>query len=78
MYCYCAEVVCSDLFLPANGNINYTTGSPNNRPIGTVAVYSCAGGYILSGSSEITCESDGEWSGSGVTCQGTECFSKER
>ncbi len=78
MYCYCAEVVCSDLFLLANGNITYTAGSINNRPIGTVALYSCASHYIFSGGSNKTCESDGEWSGSVVICQGTECFSKER
>ncbi|XP_064386681.1 sushi, von Willebrand factor type A, EGF and pentraxin domain-containing protein 1-like [Halichondria panicea] len=62
---------CSDLTL-TNGDIVYTDGSPDNRPIGSRATYSCNLGYTITrGSTTRTCVSGGRWDGSPSTCQNT-------
>ncbi len=63
-------VTCSDLPSLANGNIDYGgAGSPNNRPVNTVATYTCVTGYTLTGGSNTrTCGSDGVWSGFAPVC----------
>ncbi len=73
MYVECVPVpiviTCSDLILLTNGDIVYTAGSTNSRPVDTVATYTCNTGYTLNGGTTRTCESDGVWSGSTPTCQ---------
>ena len=59
---------CTDLIRPSNTMISYNGGSIDNRPVGTVATYSCDTGYTLYGGSTRTC-SDGTWSGSAPTCE---------
>ncbi len=66
-------MICFDLTLLNNGDITYSTGSINSRPIGTVATFSCTKRYILIGEINRTCGSGG-WSGSAATCQGTEYY----
>ena len=50
-----------------NGVISY---SPDTTPRleGTVATHSCDVGYVLSGGSVRTCQSDRTWSGGEITC----------
>ncbi|XP_064386390.1 sushi, von Willebrand factor type A, EGF and pentraxin domain-containing protein 1-like [Halichondria panicea] len=69
------SVTCSDnLPTISNGGILYVGGSPNNRPVGATATYSCFGGYTLVGVSVRTCGSDGEWSSSPApVCQMITC-----
>ncbi len=64
--------VCPDLPTPTNGeSVGYNNmGTMNNRPVGAVATYSCADGYILMGNMTRDCGSDGEWSGPAPTCEG--------
>ncbi len=62
-------ITCSDLILLTNGDIVYTAGSPNSRPVDTVAIYTCVTGYTLNGGSTRTCGSDGVWSGLAPVCQ---------
>ncbi len=66
-------ITCSDLPTPTFGDIDYGgAGSTDNRPVGTVATYTCNTGYTLSGGITITrtCGSDdGVWSGSDPVCQ---------
>ena len=65
-----SAVTCSDLIPPPAGVITYSGGSPDNRPVGTVATYGCDPGFTLNGGSTRTCQSDGTWSGPAPTCQG--------
>ncbi len=65
-------ITCSDLPSLTNGVVDYGAGSTNNRPVDTVATYSCNPGYTFNGGSTRTCEIDGNngmWSGSAPTCQ---------
>ncbi len=63
------EITCSDLPSLANGDIDYGgAGSPDNRPVNTVATYTCVTGYTLKGDTR-TCGSDGVWSGSAPVCR---------
>ena len=50
----------------------YGSVSPilNNPLYSNNVSFSCNDGYNLLGSAETTCLSDGEWSGTAVTCQG--------
>ncbi|XP_064386377.1 sushi, von Willebrand factor type A, EGF and pentraxin domain-containing protein 1-like isoform X2 [Halichondria panicea] len=61
---------CSDLIAPTNGMIGYNNmGTASQRPVNTMATYTCNPGYTLNGGSTRTCGSDGLWSGSAPTCQ---------
>ena len=63
-------ITCSDLPSPTFGDIDYGgAGSTDNRPVNTVATYTCNTGYTLNGGTTRTCGSDGVWSGSTPTCQ---------
>ncbi len=71
--CNCAEGVCEVdpgcaevLVAPADGFLDRTTGS-----VGDVATYSCRAGFYLAGnegSKTRTCQEDGQWSGTALTC----------
>ncbi len=65
------STVCSDLSAPTNGeSISYNAGTMNNRPVNTVATYTCNDGYVLMGDATRTCQSDGDWSSTAPTCAG--------
>ena len=49
---------CCALPNPLNGLVQFP-----GTTVGSVASYSCFVGYILNGTSNRTCEADGEWSG---------------
>ncbi len=62
-------MTCSDLPSLANGNIDYGgAGSPDSRPVNTVATYTCVTGYTLTGGPR-TCGSDRVWSVFAPVCQ---------
>ena len=60
-------VVCLSLSL-TNGMISY---SDPTLGVGSVATHSCDTFNTLNGRSTRTCQSDGIWSGSAPTCEGT-------
>ena len=55
--------VCCPLPNPLNGQVQFPSTT-----VGSVATYSCFTGYTLNGTSNRTCEADGEWSGDPPTC----------
>ena len=61
---------CLDLTSLGNGGISYSPSSTPRRQ-GTVATHTCNTGYVLSGGSSRTCQSNRLWSGSLITCLGT-------
>ena len=54
---------CARLRAPANGRVKQ-----GRKLFGTVANYTCRGGYGLMGVSARTCQADGTWSGSAPYC----------
>ncbi len=65
---------CSEnLPLISNGGITYVGGSTDNRPVGTMAIYSCFGDNRLVGVAVRTCQSNGTWSSTTApVCEGKE------
>ncbi len=60
---------CSDLPPQMNGGITYTDGLTDNRPVDTIATYTCDNGYTRVGVIFRACQNNGTWSGSAPTCQ---------
>ncbi|XP_066264351.1 uncharacterized protein [Branchiostoma lanceolatum] len=59
---------CSKLTPPAHGAV---TGSNSYRD---VATFTCDPGYKMVGTSSLTCQSDGTWSGRAPTCKAVKCL----
>ena len=59
-------VDCGNLTDPAQGKVNYTSGTT----FGQTATYTCNMSYNLVGDSTRTCQATGQWSGSAPTCEG--------
>ena len=57
-------VDCGTLTSPINGSVAVPTTTYNS-----VATYSCVTGYELNGDTIRTCQPNGTWSGSDLTCQ---------
>ncbi|XP_052769129.1 complement factor H-like [Mya arenaria] len=64
----CREVYCPALNPPDNGRI---VGSPSYK-VGSYITYECNEGYIIHGTSHVTCQGDGTWSTRPV-CKGISC-----
>ena len=63
---------CPSLTIPDNGMISCSLGDFSYEDI---CSFTCNTGYELTGSAERTCQSDGSWSGSPVSCIIMECSS---
>ena len=63
---------CIDLPFSSNElTISYNAGSTMNRPVGTVATFSCKIGYTLNrGTNQGICQLGGTWTESAPTCSG--------
>ena len=70
MSSYCLEKTeCSDLSSITNGLlVSYNAGTVGNRPVNTLATYTCTSGYILNGAATRQCQTGGQWSDNEPTC----------
>ena len=59
----CDTANCPELLDPDNGRVIF-----NDRSEGSLAVYECESGYVLSGESSIECGDDGRWRGEPAQC----------
>ena len=66
-------VSCSSLTAPDNGMINCSLGDDGVPSYEDTCSFTCNTGYELTGSSERTCQGNGSWSGSPVSCIIMEC-----
>ena len=74
MYKSTTDVRCDNLSTPANGEItSCSSGRVGVGYEGDTCSFTCNTGYELTGSGERTCQSDGSWSGSPVSCIIMEC-----
>jgi len=64
-----ADLPCSSLMIPANGNISCN----GNQAKGTVCNFKCNNGYLIRGSTQRTCLPTSEWSGSSTSCEIMHC-----
>lgn len=64
----CSPKDCGAPPKPTNGNATYTTTVYMSQ-----AMYSCSSGYMLSGATTRSCQSDGTWSATTPTCPPVDC-----
>jgi len=64
----CVRVNCPTLTAPTNGTL-----AAGNTEFETTRNFTCNDGYILQGSAARTCQADGNWSGTPVTCAPASC-----
>ena len=67
------KVQCPELRDPMNGMISCSMVNGQMFSYEDICSFTCNTGYELTGSSERTCQSDGSWSGSPVSCIIMEC-----
>ena len=66
-------VQCSEFIDPLNGMISCSLGDDGVPSYEDTCSFTCNTGYEVTGSSERTCQSNGSWSGSPVSCIIMEC-----
>ena len=64
---------CPSLTHPKNGTITCSLGDDGVPSYEDSCSFTCNTGYELTGSHQRTCQSDGSWSGSPVSCTIMEC-----
>ena len=69
------DIQCANLSTPADGDMLCSSGRVRVGYEGGTCSFTCNTGYELTGSSQRTCQSDGSWSGSPVSCIIMECAS---
>ena len=67
------SVPCSSLNDPKDGTISCSLGDDGTPSYEDTCSFTCNTGYELTGNSERICQSDGNWSGSPVSCIIMEC-----
>ena len=59
------EIHCGSLVAPSHGS-----ASGSSDTVGSVVMFSCDAGFRLIGSSQRTCQQNGDWDGDDVICDG--------
>ena len=73
LYSSFCKVQCRELRDPMNGMISCSMVNGQIFSYEDICSFTCKTGYELTGSSERTCQSDGSWNGSPVSCIIMEC-----
>ncbi|XP_035660139.1 sushi, von Willebrand factor type A, EGF and pentraxin domain-containing protein 1-like [Branchiostoma floridae] len=63
----CKAITCADLDPPLNGDV------VGDNSYGDTVTFSCSVGFVLTGSANLTCQHDEQWSGSAPICTRKEC-----
>lgn len=66
----CQVVDCGSLQAPLNGKVQFT-----DTTLGATATYSCNQGYLLVGTQQRNCKSQGMWTGDAPSCAAAQVFS---
>ena len=66
-------VQCPQILMPENGEISCSLINDPSFSYEDTCSFTCNTGYELTGSPQRTCQSDGSWSGSLVSCTIMEC-----
>ncbi|XP_065899401.1 uncharacterized protein [Dysidea avara] len=69
----CQRVQCPQILMPENGEISCSLINDPSFSYEDTCSFTCNTGYELTGSPQRTCQSDGSWSGSLVSCTIMEC-----
>ena len=70
MLCLYVDIQCHNLSIPANGEImSCSSGRVGVGYEGHICGFTCNTGYELTGSDTRTCQSNGSWSDTDVTCR---------
>lgn len=64
----CTKIKCEQPSYIANGDPHFT-----DITFGSAVTYTCRSGYVLSGSTSMTCLETGSWSGARPTCNPVDC-----
>jgi len=67
-FLYTIVITCPVLTDPDNGMVDCSLGPDGIPTEGDTCAYTCDDGFIVSGSSDRICQSDGTWTGSEPTC----------
>ena len=67
------EIRCHNFSIPANGMMSCSSGRVGVGYEGDTCSFTCNTGYELTGNDTRTCQSNGSWSGSPVSCIIMEC-----
>ena len=62
---------CAPVGAPENGSVD----QPEPAQTGAVATFSCEEGYVLDGSTSLTCGADGAWDGEAPVCNACDAYS---
>ena len=63
------DIRCNILSTPSNGGMSCSSGRVGVGYEGDTCSITCNTGYRLAGGDNRTCQSDGLWSGSEITCE---------
>ena len=66
--CYATDIQCRNISTPANGEMSCSSGRVGVDYDRDTCSFTCNTGYELTDIDTRTCQSDGSWSGSDVTC----------
>ncbi|XP_022110885.1 sushi, von Willebrand factor type A, EGF and pentraxin domain-containing protein 1-like [Acanthaster planci] len=76
---HCEEQTCPRVYIPHNAYITNQDECPaaDQIPVGTTCRFACRPGHVLTGSTEVSCGTDGNWDTTFPYCEVVTCDSSE-